>query len=368
MKQPELLRAAVVGAGLMGRWHAHAIVRAGGSVVVVVDRDSRRAAALAARYSGARVVDDLAGTTKADALDVAHLCTPSGTHAALATQALRRGLHVLVEKPLAETAAQTEALLALADANDRRLCPVYQFLYQPGVLQARQEIVAIMPLLHLDATLCSAGAEGRLAQERDRVASEILPHPLSLAARLTEAPISEASWRLDHAAPGELRLSALLGKTTVSIVISMAGRPTTNALRLIGAHGTIDVNLYHGYSMVDRGRPSPARKVAQPFLLSGRTVRAATGNLLARAVQREPAYPGLRALITRFYLAIRGEAETPVISREILEVAMARDKVNQLMEQASGGASRLLAPVAAADRYSGVGMASQDRYSEAAHA
>ena len=41
----------VVGAGLMGGWHADAAVRSGGRVGAVVDRDLARAQSLAARYS-----------------------------------------------------------------------------------------------------------------------------------------------------------------------------------------------------------------------------------------------------------------------------------------------------------------------------
>jgi len=49
---PKSIRAAVVGAGLMGRWHAHAIERAGGTVVAVIDADVGRGETLARIRAG----------------------------------------------------------------------------------------------------------------------------------------------------------------------------------------------------------------------------------------------------------------------------------------------------------------------------
>src|SRR5437870_229910 len=100
----------------MGRWHADAIARTGGLVAGVVDRNLRRAQALAARYPGACIANELADIVSRGPLDVVHLCTPLETHAALARQSLESGLHVLAEKPLADTAEMTAELLSLASA------------------------------------------------------------------------------------------------------------------------------------------------------------------------------------------------------------------------------------------------------------
>ena len=59
--------------------------------------------------------------------DVVHICTPVETHAELATAALARRIHVMVEKPLAVDAQQTRQLLDIADAAGMILCPATNF-------------------------------------------------------------------------------------------------------------------------------------------------------------------------------------------------------------------------------------------------
>ncbi len=327
------LRAAIVGAGLMGRWHADAVRRIGAKVSAVVDADRRRAAELAKRHPSAEAATELEPVIAGQLADVVHICTPAETHTVLATQALEAGLHALVEKPLAETAEATSGLLALAESRGLQLCPVHQFLFQPGVLRAGKSLEKIRPLLHLDAMICSAGAE-QDALESDRVAADILPHPLSLVARLVSGPIRDGHWQMRHPARGELRADGQIGSVTVSLLISMGGRPTANLLRLIGAGGTIHVDLFHGFAVLEAGAVSRTRKITHPFTLAGGTLVSATGNLLSRAARGESAYPGLRELVHRFYHAVQTGGQPPISSGEILDVAVVRDA---LLEQMSRG-------------------------------
>ena len=118
-------RVAIVGAGLMGRWHAHAAQRLGAQVRVVVDPDRAAGATLASRHPGCRAVTDLA-----DALlevDIVHVCSPAETHQVLAAQALGAGRHTLVEKPLSASVADTTALFEVAAAQQVWRCPVQLF-------------------------------------------------------------------------------------------------------------------------------------------------------------------------------------------------------------------------------------------------
>jgi predicted dehydrogenase len=115
------LRLLVVGAGHMGRLHARKAATAlPGEVTLtgVVDRHLRRAEALAGEF-GARAGDD--PRALAGAADAAIVAVPTVSHAAVAGTLLDAGLDVLVEKPIAATLEEGEALLARARAGGRVL-------------------------------------------------------------------------------------------------------------------------------------------------------------------------------------------------------------------------------------------------------
>lgn len=316
------LRVAIVGAGLMGRWHADSAARAGGVVSAIVDADPTRARALAARHGAAVLdLDALLGPPRAD---VVHVCTPLNTHAAIAGAAIRAGLAVLVEKPLARDPAETDALLREAAARRVLVCPVHQFPFQTAVRRVRSDASRLGSLLHVDYVACSAGATGRAATEVSAIVADILPHPLSLLRRFMPGPLHELEWRVWRPAPGEFRASALSGDTTVGLLVSMAGRPTRNTLRLVGTAGTAHVDLFHGFATLEPGGVSRVRKIARPFAHAAATMVVAATNLGARAIRREPAYPGLRELVGEFYRAVREGGPPPIDADEVRDVARTR--------------------------------------------
>ena len=310
----------------MGRWHADTVFRIGGTISAIVDSDPRKATQLLRRYPQAKAVPNLAGIVADGLADVIHICTPAETHEALAQRALEAGLHSIVEKPLTETAETTSNLLRLAESKSLLLCPVHQFLFQSGVLRAQAAIDKIGPLLHVDTLTCSAGAQSG-SQDADLVAADILPGPLSLIARLLPGAVRVADWRVEHPAKGELRASTSVGKVSASMLISLSGRPTVNALRLIGERGSAQVDLFHGFCVLEHGTVSRTHKIAHPFLQSGATLFSAATNLISRAARSEPAYPGLRELIRRLYEVLYTRGKPPISASETLEVAVARDNI-----------------------------------------
>ncbi len=311
------VRVAIVGAGLMGRWHADTAVKAGARVVAVVDPDLPRAERLAARHPGCRPAADLSEVV--ESADVVHVCSPTASHAAAARLAIAAGRHALVEKPLAPSLAETAELLERARAREVLLCPVHQFVFQDGVRTALEALADIGPLVHARFTICSAGA--REPRDRDRIAMEILPHPLSLLARLASAPLPGAEWWARRPSAGELRVAGQLGAMTASILVSMTGRPTVNRMELFGARGAVEADLFHGFAVTLDGRVSRARKIAGPFARAAREAGAASANLARRLGRREPAYPGLRRLFAEFYEAATTGGPPPILPAETLSVA-----------------------------------------------
>lgn len=309
----------------MGRWHAHAIARAGGTVVAIVDPQRERASRLANVYPGARTHGSVPEVLAKRDLDVLHICTPLATHGELAIEALTAGVHVLVEKPLAPTAAVTADVLRVAEAHGVMCCPVHQLVFQPGVLRAQAKLGPIAPIRHVEFTACSAGAEGGSAEARDAVAASILVHPLSLLARLFPALLPSIPWSVQRPLAGELCAMGCADGVSVALLVSTHGRPTINQFSIIGEGGTVHINLFHGFTIFQSGAVSRTRKALQPFLFSASTFATAACNLTVRALRGESAYPGLRELVRRFYAAVRHGGNPPISAAEVLAVARAGD-------------------------------------------
>lgn len=346
-----VLNAAVAGAGLMGYWHAQAIERAGGRVLAVIDRDPGAAQRLAARLpQGAQgrvqAWPSLDAAIKEQALDVLHVCTPTTTHAALAGEGLAAGLHVLVEKPLAPTAGETGRLLQLAAAHGRLLCPVHQFVFQPGVQEAGRRLSSLGQLVRLHVEIRTAGGAGLDGAAQDQLAADILPHCLSLAEFLLPGGVQNVAWRTLRSRPGELCVLGSAGGVALLFDLSLHGRPPINRCTLVGERGTLRLNLFHGYGVQESGAVSKLHKVTQPFAAGIQELAAAAGNLGRRSLRRQGAYPGLWELILRFYgLLAQGAAPSLTVGAlmesllpEIapagtLAVACARDAILACAEE-----------------------------------
>ena len=326
MSAPRATRALIVGAGLMGRWHAHAAGKAGGRVVCVVDPDLIRARNLAARHGEATALPSLDTVEWRDRIDVAHVCTPVQTHEQVVRTLIESGVHVLVEKPVTPSAPETTQLIERARSLGVIVCPVHQFLFQAGVATATRALSEIGPIVHFEYAACSAGA-AHDASTSDDVAADILPHPLSLARRLLGGRLVDFEWLVVRPREGELRIVGRRAGVSISVLISMHGRPTESAFRVIGERGSVVVDLFHGFAVRLPGTVSRWRKIAAPFADSGRLAIAAGANLTARALRREPAYPGLRSLVAAVYQAAERGGAWPIPPDETIDVAVARDRV-----------------------------------------
>ena len=127
------LRAGVVGTGFIGVVHVDALRRLGVEVAGVVGSTPERAASkhLAPVYeSYEALLDD-------ERVDVVHLTTPNHLHASQVKAALAAGKHVVCEKPLALTAADSAELLALADRSGLVHCTNFNIRFYPLVQEAR---------------------------------------------------------------------------------------------------------------------------------------------------------------------------------------------------------------------------------------
>jgi predicted dehydrogenase len=176
------IRAAVIGVGYLGRFHAQKYAQAQDcELVAVVDPRAEAGAAVAAELHTRALGDhqELLG-----AVDAVSVVTPTPAHFAIARDFLRAGAHVLVEKPITETAEEARELIALAARVQR--------LLQVGHLERfNAAILAAEPHLKSPRFIeCH-----RLAPYRERgtdvnVVLDLMIHDIDIVQTIVGAPIA----------------------------------------------------------------------------------------------------------------------------------------------------------------------------------
>jgi myo-inositol 2-dehydrogenase/D-chiro-inositol 1-dehydrogenase len=112
---------ALVGYGAWGRHHARAIAAAPSARLAVIAARGEAAAAARADWPEARLLADWREAVADREIEAAFVAVPNHLHAEVALAALRGGKHVLLEKPMALTLEQCDALVAAARASGRVL-------------------------------------------------------------------------------------------------------------------------------------------------------------------------------------------------------------------------------------------------------
>ena len=132
------LKAGVVGTGFIGAVHVDALRRLGVQVAGVVGSTPERA-----RAKGlAPVYDSYEALLADDGVDVVHLTTPNNLHYSQVKQALEAGKHVVCEKPLAVTSAESGELLERAEQSGLVHCTNFNIRFYPQIREARARVRA----------------------------------------------------------------------------------------------------------------------------------------------------------------------------------------------------------------------------------
>ncbi len=120
MTPPAPIRTALLAYGMSGKlFHAPFLAaHSGFDLHGVVERTAQR---MHRDYPGIRSYPSVAEVLADPRIELVVVNTPSNTHVELASQALRAGKHVLLEKPVATSVAQLQELLALAKSMNRHL-------------------------------------------------------------------------------------------------------------------------------------------------------------------------------------------------------------------------------------------------------
>lgn len=168
------IRCAILGTGMVARYHATAIAQTAGAELVAVCASGPERVAAAEAQFGVPCETEYERVLGRSDVDVICICTPSGLHAAQAVAAAQAGKHVLVEKPMALTLADADAMIAasrqagtvLAVALQRRTDPDFAAVHtaiQSGDLGRMVLGVVNIPYLRTQSYYDSAAWRGTWA-------------------------------------------------------------------------------------------------------------------------------------------------------------------------------------------------------------
>jgi predicted dehydrogenase len=155
---------------------------------IICDADPERLRPVASRFPSARSTTRVEDILEDASVDAVYLATPVSTHYELARQALLRGKHVLIEKPLATTIDQAEELAKLAGDQRLTLMVGHTFVFSPPVRKVKELIDAgsIGPIYYVETTRVNLG----LFQKDVSVLWDLGPHDVSILNYwLSEVPI-----------------------------------------------------------------------------------------------------------------------------------------------------------------------------------
>jgi predicted dehydrogenase/nucleoside-diphosphate-sugar epimerase len=314
-----MLRIAFIGAGAMAGHHLQALRRVSTAHRVVGVHDVREGAAQAfARRAGCQAYATVSDLLQEARPDIAHVCTPAGTHFEPARRALLAGAHVYVEKPFVETPQEAEILFALARERGLLICAGHQLVRDPAFRRLIGDASALRPVTLVDSAF--AFRPPRLDPYRSTARAlaeqllDVVPHPLYTLVAALESFAPAASLEIVHANATPTALHALLraGDVTGRLCVSLRARPVASTLTVAGAHGSLTADFVRAIVLgaANEGT-SPLEKIVNPFLEAAQLAWRSAASLTRRLL-RGADYPGLVELLGDFYAAAAAGDRSPL--------------------------------------------------------
>jgi predicted dehydrogenase len=287
--------------------------------------------------------DELIAATAPSAV---HIVTPPATHAPLAIDLLGRGLHVLVEKPMALSVAEADSMVEAARRAGKHLTVDHNRWFDPVVQQARAlvESGALGSLAGVEVFQGAAIGEGDGSAMREGHWSTGLPggalydsapHPVYLLYGFIGAvsDLRVIAQKDENGEVQELRAVAEGERALGALTISLKTRPFMNRIIVYGTAMTIEVNLNNMTLIARRTRKVPklVGKVLPNFEEAAQLVRATVVNGIEFALGRQRYYPGMGAHFRTLYERL-SRGEPPPVSAADGRAVLAL--LHQIWEQA----------------------------------
>ena len=137
---PQQIKTAIVGCGKVADLHASAFINLKESkFAAVCGRNLDKTTDYASKY-GVRAYTDVAEMVTNEEIDLVNICTPHPFHRSPAIAAMEAGAHVLIEKPIASSLEDCDAILEASEKHDRQVGVICQRRWYPPVQRLKRAI------------------------------------------------------------------------------------------------------------------------------------------------------------------------------------------------------------------------------------
>lgn len=141
MEKTQNVKTAVIGVGSLGQHHARNFAELSnegkGEFIGVCDNNEENARVIAEKNNCAYFTD---WSELLDKVDAVSIVTPTETHCEIACAFLEKGVHVLVEKPIARTLAEADKMIEAAEKSGAKLMVGHLERYNPAMVALRPEV------------------------------------------------------------------------------------------------------------------------------------------------------------------------------------------------------------------------------------
>jgi predicted dehydrogenase len=148
---PSVLRVGVIGLGAMGRHHVRVYNDLPRVELVAVSDVSTEAVNRMVSQFGIEGYADYLNMLDTANLDIVSIVVPTSLHCDVVLAAVERGVHVLVEKPIASTVAEAHQMIAAAQASDVRLMVGHIERFNPAIVELKRRIGQVGTIFQVSA-------------------------------------------------------------------------------------------------------------------------------------------------------------------------------------------------------------------------
>jgi len=254
----------IIGCGSIGERHLRCFQSTGRAKVTACDADPRLLETMGRTYNVATAADwrqALGATT----FDAAVICTPAHLHVPTATEILRRGIHVLIEKPLSQSLAGIAELIAARNESGKQAAVAYVLHVYPLLRQARDFLQTsdLGPIRHVTSTSGQYFPGGRPAHAvhysktyyRDRktgggAIQDALTHTANWVESVvgpTDSVICDCAHQVlpEVTVEDTVNLSARHGDILVNYTLNQFQAPNESTLQFNTAKGSVKIEFHH---------------------------------------------------------------------------------------------------------------------------